>query len=80
MSSVQARVTSGESTISAHEPKCENKYKKCLLLIAAINELENHDGGKGKGMGAKGQKGKRAKRAIMQKGKRARANSEGKPS
>ena len=61
MSSVQARVTSGESTISANEPKCENKYKKCLLLIAAINEQENHDGGKGKGMGAWGQKGKRAK-------------------
>ena len=62
MSSVQARVTSGESTISAHEPKCENKYKKCQN----INEQENHDGGKGKGMGAKGQKGKRAK---GQKGK-----------
>ena len=26
-----------------------------------INEQENHDGGKGKGMGAKGEKGKRAK-------------------
>ena len=26
-----------------------------------INEQENHEGGKGKGMGAKGQKGKRAK-------------------
>ena len=34
-----------------------------------INEQENHDGGKGKGMGAKGQKGKRAK---GQKGKRAK--------
>ena len=31
-----------------------------------LNEQENHDGGKGKGMGAKGQKGKRAK---GQKGK-----------
>jgi len=31
-----------------------------------INEQENHDGGKGKGMGAKWEKGKRAK---GQKGK-----------
>ena len=35
MSSVQARVTSGKSTIPEHEPKCENKNKKCLLLITA---------------------------------------------
>ena len=42
-----------------------------------INEQENHDGGKGKGMRAKGHEDKRAKgqkgkRAKGQKGKRAK--------
>ena len=63
LSSVQTRVTSGESTISTHEPKCENKNKKMSSL----------DKGKGNDMRAKGKRAKGQKqKGKGQKGKRAK--------
>ena len=66
MSSVPARVTSGESTISAQEPKYENKNKKIPSFDSRPNltELESKGGARAIGQlgeRAKGQKGKRAK-------------------